>query len=499
MSSQPFRNDTNDHVFAYIRDPKCESHDMIEREFKYDKETVSTKTITSKVGDQETTTTEEIRETKKQKVNLKVYSQSTYEDAEHFFDAFQHLQSEMSEVYSAASSAKTKDASTLFKAMDNMLDGVAYTEWKDVLDPTTAPKRTGQTWEDFKVCVATFICTKVVRKEDAYNRQRQYMLQRMKPIGQPVDRWWLRMQTLNRYLPYLIPNMEILKKWCPNTDFSKWWIDGSLSEQELKTIVTTRVPDSWTEKLREVDVGRKIRDNSTTNDLVDYFETLQQLEQKKTRKIAGARNAGSSGRMNAYQNNRNLYGGRVGPYQGRGGPYNPGRAWPANQGRVGPSPAGRMHTYYNYNRGYSQQGGRGGSTATTQGRSGRFGVQRTGHSPFAGRSPQGSHGGRYQSSGGRYNQSYYQEVEEPAQAHGYEDSARQEQQEYEEAYMGEATDEHAVGSSDDPQGFTEDELIDQWNESLFLEAEEDYGDAGQAEQYDSRDEAYYGDDTDQYL
>jgi hypothetical protein len=237
-----------DYVIPYIRKKKCMEFKPDTTKFTWEHEKTSTRvvTIVDRKG-AKTTCTEETTETKEMKVTLTTYSQTDSEDCEHFFEAFQTLKHELEQVYAEVSKAKANDANVLFRAFEKILNGTAATEWHDVLfeDKT----KTGHTWEDFKKFVSIFITKKVLRQDDAYARQRQYMMERRMPFGMEVNDWWLRMQTMNRYLPYFIPTMEKLKKWYPSADFSKWWVDGGLSQQELKSIVTQRVPNTWSREL----------------------------------------------------------------------------------------------------------------------------------------------------------------------------------------------------------------------------------------------------------
>ena len=343
------------------------------------------------------------------------------------------------------------------------MTGTAATEWHDVLfeDKT----KTGRTWEDFKKFVSTFITKKVLRQDDAYARQRQYMMERRMPFGMEVNDWWLRMQTMNRYLPYFIPTMEKLKKWYPNADFQKWWVEGGLSQQELKSIVTQRVPNKWAREFERVDVSHNMQDEKTTDELIDYFATLQRQE-----RVPGGPTARRAGQRVVSRNNYqypNIYG-RVGP-QNMYGRVGPGRVNPNLHGRVGSyNPAGRLQTYYNYRPrapiypGYEQ----GRFTRTFSGRGGRSGVQQTGR--FGQRGFQGQQQGeRQQQQQQNQSTAFYQEQQQNVQ----------ETPQVETVPLDEAEEDEQFAF----QGEDEDELIDRWNqammmedENLFMEAEDEY-------------------------
>ena len=55
-------------------------------------------------------------------------------------------------------------------------------------------------------------------------------------------------------------------------------MQGGLSNADLKRIVMTKIPMSWQMELRKQDLGHSFRDTKTTDDLIDYFTTLENLE-----------------------------------------------------------------------------------------------------------------------------------------------------------------------------------------------------------------------------
>ena len=60
-------------------------------------------------------------QSKEIEVKLKCYGGSASEDAEHFFEAFEKLLKCRDEEYREIKKAKTRDASVLYKAMNEML------------------------------------------------------------------------------------------------------------------------------------------------------------------------------------------------------------------------------------------------------------------------------------------------------------------------------------------------------------------------------------------
>jgi hypothetical protein len=96
-----------------------------------------------------------------------------------------------------------------------------------------------------------------------------------------VKQWYLRMQTLNRYLPYFIPSVSKVKEVNPTATFKDWWKDGMLSEASIKKIVKKKALDSWQRQLKLNTIGPAQMTKLTTNDLVGYYETLETLEKKK--------------------------------------------------------------------------------------------------------------------------------------------------------------------------------------------------------------------------
>jgi hypothetical protein len=166
--------------------------------------------------------------------------------------------------------------------------------------------------------------------------------------------------------------------------------------------------------------------------------------------------------------------GRVGPNTRRVGQFYPGRVWPVGQGPVRPQITGRVGPYtssannYNYYGSY-QQGGRIGHSARggrASGRISRFQPQR--------QIPQGQW---QQQVGQRYTpaqpaEAYYQAptvVAPPVQ-----EDVTEEVEEAEEAEV--------------------ENLLEQWNENLFLDAPVEVDDEGYQYEEEQVQEFFFGDD-----
>ena len=208
----------------YIRTKDEFKQESVEFLFDKEKESTITKVKTDadgkKTGEEIEKTTTKSRYT----VDLKTYGQSTKEDREHFFEAFDRLQKALVPEWKQAQRSMTTDCPVLFDAIDEMLIGTASQNWHDVLDGET-----DTTWQTFKGKVAMFICQKVL-PQDAYNRQVSYMAERSKPMSLTAQEWWDLFQTVNRYLPFMIPNTTKLKEEVQGVTFPDWWVKGSLTE-----------------------------------------------------------------------------------------------------------------------------------------------------------------------------------------------------------------------------------------------------------------------------
>jgi len=139
--------------------------------FTFEREKAAEKTITryddtgALVGKE----VEKVTTTIPIKVSLKCYGASAGEDRESFFEAFDRLQKALEPEWKDAAQAKDRNASVLFDAFDEMLVGVANSDWQVILGTETK-----RTWETFKVNVAKYICTKVL-PPNAYDEQVLYL------------------------------------------------------------------------------------------------------------------------------------------------------------------------------------------------------------------------------------------------------------------------------------------------------------------------------------
>jgi hypothetical protein len=226
---------------------------------------------------------EVITEEKKRKKTLTIYrkDESQGEDAEHFFEAFSDLRSELSQDWTKISAAKTNDATRLFEATDKMMDGVAHNLWVGQIQKydnerlTTTSRVKDRTWEAYKIIMAKFITEDLfIGSEDAYAEQRQYMIIRTKPLSMSPSQWWNRIETIQNYLPYMIKSMDAYKGWVDIDGWKGWWVHGALRPYEVLQILEVKCPDAWTEQRRKVCFHPK-----TAKELVSWYEVLWATEQ----------------------------------------------------------------------------------------------------------------------------------------------------------------------------------------------------------------------------
>ena len=266
----------------YVRHKSDFKPDEVKFEFEHEHEfqRMIEKTRNDLKGDEEAAAmqvesyVETTRELKTRKVYIPTYGMTIDEDVESFFEVFEKARRALDVHWGLCSRNKDSNATTLFQLMDKMLVGTANTEWSDVVGE---PKV--HDWQTFKHKVSKFIATKVL-PDDAYNEQLTYMQERAKPNSLKVKEWWTRIKTINRYLPYFFGTQQKMQTFFPNTDFRDWWVVGSLSEPELKRLVTNKIPDKWQRDFRKQDIGHRVRDSSETEDLVNHYHVLQTLEHK---------------------------------------------------------------------------------------------------------------------------------------------------------------------------------------------------------------------------
>ncbi len=249
--------------------------------FVYDKEhtTTTTKTITKQGTRTSTTVKEKVVEMREQKVKLLTYGQTAEEDSECFFEVLEKFKLELASEWEAASAAQGNDATVLFDGISHCLIGTALANWLTVLGTENS-----RTWKTFKTKMAEYICTKVLGK-DAYNVQRRYLSMQMKPSLLSFTEWSKRMETVNRYLPYMFSSLEDLKQHYPAATFSDWWILGSLSDDALRTLIFTRVPPQYYRQLQRADLNHSFRNTATIQDICETFDTYDISEQQPSEEM----------------------------------------------------------------------------------------------------------------------------------------------------------------------------------------------------------------------
>jgi len=126
------------------------------------------------------------------KATLKTFAHSSDEDGEHWLEALETAQKELEIEWIAASGAKANDATALFQAIDRVCLYSANAEWMDTIGryDKKNQNRTAKTWEKFKLCITDFT-TRVVFKPDAYDRQKSYLQERVKPCDLSAKEWSL--------------------------------------------------------------------------------------------------------------------------------------------------------------------------------------------------------------------------------------------------------------------------------------------------------------------
>ena len=107
----------------YIRDKAKREFDVPTIKFEFEREVVKTvrKRTENEQGVPQGMITETSTYTKDVKVTLKTFSHSSEEDGEHFLEALETMQKELSPEWTVAQGRKGNDATVLFKAVDKML------------------------------------------------------------------------------------------------------------------------------------------------------------------------------------------------------------------------------------------------------------------------------------------------------------------------------------------------------------------------------------------
>lgn len=425
--------------------------------FPYDEMTTETITEeTTQAGDPKKTTVKKmITKTVRRTVTLRTFGQTVYEDAEDLFETFDKLQLEMGPTWTSVSGAQNRDAQVLFDAFSHCMIGVASSNWLEVCN-----KNADRTWKGFKTCVATFICTKVLGA-DAHAKQLRYMKQRTKPIRLSFTDWCLRMQVMNRYLPYMFPSLEALKERIPSATFSDLWKLGGLSDIDLKDLVQDRVPTKFYDRLDELDLKGNFRKDATIQEICTQYDKFQHLINKRQQPAVRV-----AGRRITYRGSANpIY------YRSAPRPMSRQQHWSANQDRGAASPRTTYSTGATYQRPYfnpnqqQQQPQRQSFQRSPQYYSGRFGGQRSNQGGMPTR---------------RYQQQYQQQQpamrpqKQPIRSGAY----FNDQYEATEAYFADTAESPQVETVEEfDQGedqfaaMTEEEeqLVDEFNEGLFFD------------------------------
>jgi len=179
-----------------------------------------------------------------------------------------------------ASGAKTNDATVLFQAIDCVLLHSANAEWMDTMSryDKKYPNKTAKTWEKFKLCITDFN-TRVVFKPDAYDRQKSYLQEGVKPYDLSAKEWSLQLETVSREMPWLMPSVAKLQKETVSTaNWADLWVLGYLTEAEKKRILFTKMPPSWHRTIQLTDTSRELQDRADIATVTIHLATLESLE-----------------------------------------------------------------------------------------------------------------------------------------------------------------------------------------------------------------------------
>lgn len=212
---------------------------------------------------------------RERKVTLRIYKGSAEEDVEHFFESFEEFQKEMKRLglWNETMDINTK-VLELFKHFDATLQGTALTDWYEVIG---GPQPTKTTWRDFKRLVAEYIMKKIL-PHDPWQQQTSYMKNREKPDGMSFKTWWKRFQTLDRYRMYMMDRVAMERISARRfTDYKNLWYYGSFTEYEKKHILVNKVPRQWKE---EFDASA-LHMESSLAELVEYFERAEERERHR--------------------------------------------------------------------------------------------------------------------------------------------------------------------------------------------------------------------------
>lgn len=408
-----------------------------------------------------------LQDGRERKITLKVYKGSAEEDIEHFFEAFEEFQKEMKRVGLWNDKFDiNQEVPELFQHFDAIMQGTAQTDWYEIIGGTTSAR---VTWRDFKRLVAAYMMKKILKREP-WQQQTSYMEQRMKPEGMSLKTWWKRFQSLNRYLRYMMDRkgMEEISGG-KVTDFASLWNYGSFNEFQMKHILVNKVPRQWKE---EFDSSAKTME-SPLNELVEYFEKAEEREEKRIRgqrlrerrryegSIRGAQRMQSPRTYDRHFTSRGGYryntsrGGVNYQQQGRGGNYSTSRggnyyAQQQQQVRSYSQAGPNVSNYVNQNYSRPQEAGRGfGRGFTPRGRNNNYYGQRQ-----ASRPPR-------QNEVHWQDESYYDRQANTGQEQEY-----QEPEVYYQEQEHQQVEEYEEEADDDVE-----ELVNEWDEQLWLSSE----------------------------
>jgi len=232
----------------YVRSKAKKAFEVPTVKFQFERE--QTKTVTKETQDDHGVPTGTVIEKstyiKDCKVTLKTFAHSSDEDGEHWLEARQMVRKELEVEWIEVSGTKTNDATVLFQAIDRVLLHSANAEWMDCMSryDKKYTNKTAKTWEKFKLCIIDFT-TRVVFKPDAYDRQNSYLQERVKPYDLSAKEWSLRLETVSREMPWLIPSvLKLQKETVPTANWSDLWVLGYLTEAEERRILFTKMPPS---------------------------------------------------------------------------------------------------------------------------------------------------------------------------------------------------------------------------------------------------------------
>jgi len=188
------------------------------------------------------------------------------------------------------------DATVLFQAIDRVCLHSANAEWMDTNGryDKKNQNRTAKTWEKFKLCITDF-ATRVVFKPDAYDRQKSYLQERVKPYDVSAKEWSLQLETVSRMMPWLMPSVtKLQKETVPTANWADLWVLGYLTEAEKRRILFTKMPPSWHRTIQLTDTSRELQDRADIATVASHLATLESLE--KADRLRSTRITGRSSR-----------------------------------------------------------------------------------------------------------------------------------------------------------------------------------------------------------